>query len=1332
MSEPSVPHRVSRRKFLHLNSGLLAAVALGAAPVRASAATSSTPASATSAGTPGSAGPGVDLALYRPVQVSSTDYAPTPGAFAVDGVSAAGSAAGTGWRAAAGDPQWITVDLQAVCRIDAIGLVFEATGDTPPFEPSGGDPRADTLGDEILSSCAVAYAVAVSTDEQDWQDVYTTTTGAGGAVHLPLSAPVSARWVRLTVTQRSNENPLGLGEFQVYGTAPSDRPSAVGWTTPRHKHPAPDLVPVPDGTVPLESGWELVMDVLAASGDGVVLSRPGVETSGWFDAVVPGTVLDTLVTDGALPDPVAGMNNLRVPEALCRHSWWYRRQFQTPGGLHGSRVWLEFDGVNHEAEVWLNGTRIGTVTYPFARAAFDVTDLLHGNDGQNTLAVRIDPMPHPGSPGDKADGVSFVNSYELELDAPTYACASGWDWMPAVRDRACGIWNHVRLRPTGDVVLGDVQITTTLPNLPATDVAEVAIAVPVRNAARSARTVTVEAEFGTVRVRGSATVAAGATSTVTLAPQRVKNPKLWWPNGYGAADLYDLTLTASIAGRPSDVRRSRLGIRQIDYAYQRPTISSGQQQVVTFEPVQARYVRLYGYTRATIYGFSLFSLSLYGPNNPDTDLALHQPATASSVDGASDAPGNAVDGDPNTRWSSAFQDDQWLQVDLGAVVTIEEARVVWETAFATKYAIQVSLDGSTWADAATQTNNSPEQLKISVNGVRVMCRGGNWGFDELLRRVLDGRLDNALRLHADQNFTMIRNWLGTANREEFFALCDQYGILVWTDFWWAGDHPPNDPDGYIAVAADTIRRYRAHPCIAVWCGSNEHYPAAAIDQAVAQAIADEDPTRLYQNNSAADIVGGHGPYSWVDPVSYYSTSDFGFHTEIGIPTVSTAETMLNLAGDDPAWPIGVPWDYHDWCAQGGQAVESYRQAIEDRLGPATGLADFCAKAQFVNYESMRAIFEAWNHNLWQDAAGVLLWMSHPTWYSTVWQTYDYDFDVNGSYYGARKGCEPLHIQAALDSWQVEVVNHTPRALTGVLATAQVFDATGTAQGSPQQITVDVPISSKAAAFTVAWPWNSVTFPAVSARYVRMAGGTRATQYGFSLYTMSVYGPAEPGTDLALHQVATASSTDDPSREPGNAVDGDPTTRWSSAYEDDQWLQVDLGSVVEVDRVDLTWETAMAKTFAIETSVDGETWTSARSVTVGGLHLVRLQARDAAGDPISDNTYWHYATPSDMQALNTLPAASLTVTVLKSGTDGERSTATVQVRNTGSTVAPMVVLSLRTGADRVLPTLYSDNYLWLLPGESRAIDIDCATSDLRGASPTVQVTAFGGTPITVSV
>ena len=163
---------------------------------------------------------------------------------------------------------------------------------------------------------------------------------------------------------------------------------------------------------------------------------------------------------------------------------------------------------------------------------------------------------------------------------------------------------------------------------------------------------------------------------------------------------------------------------------------------------------------------------------------------------------------------------------------------------------------------------------------------------------------------------------------------------------------------------------------------------------------------------------------------------------------------------------GGPWFLHDWCTNGNQQVDSYQTAIETQLGTAVSLDDFCAKAQFVNYENIRAMFEAWNTKLWNDASGLMLWMSNPAHHSTVWQTYDYDLDVNGTYYGARKGCEALHVQASLTDWQVLAVNHTAQALTGATVTAELYNLSGKALAAPQSQAVTVDPSSAAPLFTV--------------------------------------------------------------------------------------------------------------------------------------------------------------------------------------------------------------------------------------------------------------------------
>ena len=404
---------VSRRVFLTTGATLLAGftadAVLPAAPASASAATAPIGAA--------------ELALYRPVTVSSTDYAPTPARFAVDRLALTG-VQGTGWRAAQGDPQWIAVDLQAPCQIEAVTLVFEATASDAAFN---GD-YSHTTGAEILSSAATSFTLDVSADGKTWQTVYQTTSGTGGEVDIPLSTPVTAQYVRMTSTARSNTNPVGLNGFQVYGTCSTPRPPAHGWTSwdasPRQ---APPLTIRPDGTVPLESGWSLTMDDLAPAGaTGASLSTATASTAGgsWIAASVPGTVQADLVAGGHLPDPVSGFNNLNVPEALSRHGWWYRRPFTLPHGFDdraGRHVWLEFDGVNHEAVAWVDGTNVGTLTHPFARAAFDITGALKADTSEHALAVQISPMPHPGTPGDKSsNGNTFVQSGELFLDSPTY------------------------------------------------------------------------------------------------------------------------------------------------------------------------------------------------------------------------------------------------------------------------------------------------------------------------------------------------------------------------------------------------------------------------------------------------------------------------------------------------------------------------------------------------------------------------------------------------------------------------------------------------------------------------------------------------------------------------------------------------------------------------------------------------------------------------------------------------------------------------------------------------------------------------------------------------
>jgi len=79
-----------------------------------------------------------------------------------------------------------------------------------------------------------------------------------------------------------------------------------------------------------------------------------------------------------------------------------------------------------------------------------------------------------------------------------------------------------------------------------------------------------------------------------------------------------------------------------------------------------------------------------------TNIAQGKTATASSLENASFPASNAVDGNTGTRWSSAFADPQWLDVDLGSSQPVCQVTLDWETAYARAFQIQVSTDNSSW------------------------------------------------------------------------------------------------------------------------------------------------------------------------------------------------------------------------------------------------------------------------------------------------------------------------------------------------------------------------------------------------------------------------------------------------------------------------------------------------------------------------------------------------------------------------------------------------------------------------------------------------------------
>ncbi len=770
--------------------------------------------------------------------------------------------------------------------------------------------------------------------------------------------------------------------------------SRAPFSPPRKRDlaPRPPLTDIGNGDLVLSGGWRL-QECRRVAATAHELSVPGYDVSSWHVATVPGTVLTTLVDQGVYPEPTYGLDNMAIPESLNREDYWYRTEFTAGAELAGRTLTLTLEGVNYAGDAWLNGRRLGEVRGAFRRGVFDVSGLVRAGE-RNALVVRVSPVPHPGIPHEESLAAGAgPNGGAMLFDGPTFYCTEGWDWIPGIRDRATGLWQDVVLHVGGEVRIGDLRIVTDLP-LPDLSTADVSIEAEIENRATEARTSVVRGAFEGVSFEKTVALAAGERRIVAFTPAelpqlRVRNPRLWWPNGYGRPELYHLTLDAvSPDGTASDRRAERFGIREVSYE---------------LTALDAR-----GETRR-------FELS------------------------PTSAPG------------------QWLVDKRHA--SIRQLPEAWVPTLAP------GAEASPAVRFIDDVATAPF-LVVRVNGRRVVCKGGNWGLDEAMKRVDRARMEPYFRLERDAHMTMVRNWCGQSTERVFYDLADEYGLMVWNDFWTSTQNwnlQPGDLDLWLANAGDTIKRFRNHPSIVIWCGRNEGVPPPYLNEGADRLVRELDGTRYYQPNSNKVSLNDSGPWVWGDPVDFFTRHGLGFTTELGLPSPPTADAVRAMMPEADWWPIGDAWAYHDWHQAHHGEVQPFMEALATSFGEATSLDDFSRKAQMLNYVGHRAMFEGLNANLWKPASGRLMWMSHPAWPSMEWQLYTSDYDAHAAYWGARKACEPLHVQLNRHDRRIVVTNTTLADVAGARVSAEILDPAGKRLAA-QSATVAAPANATTAAF----------------------------------------------------------------------------------------------------------------------------------------------------------------------------------------------------------------------------------------------------------------------------
>ncbi|MCX7006063.1 MAG: glycoside hydrolase family 2 [Kiritimatiellaeota bacterium] len=748
-----------------------------------------------------------------------------------------------------------------------------------------------------------------------------------------------------------------------------------------------------DGGWTLAGGWRMAV----VSKESKVLEE---NSPDWLPALVPGTALGTLVANGIYPDPYFGLNNLFIPDTLCRQAYVFKLDFPTPE-LNGHGATLLFNGVNYSAEFLLNGKKLGVSKGAFIRAAFEVVGLLRPAGRMNRLLVIVAPPPHPGIPHEQSskDGPG-PNGGAMCQDGPTFIACEGWDWVPGIRDRNTGLWQDVVLRPHGAVVLGDPQVVTKLP-LPQTTPAAVTISIEAINLSDQQQSGVLTANVeGLEPIKLNVTLAPNEKKLLKLDALSVAQPRLWWPNGYGKPELYGLKLAlAGANGKISDQKATRFGIREVTY------------ELSALDP-QAKIRRIE-----------------FAPTAAGEQMVVdhrHQ-ATVKTKDG--------------------------FMPSLTAAGTQSPALT-----------------------AVNDTRTAPF-LTVKVNGQRVICKGGNWGMDDGMKRVSRARLEPFIRLHRDAHCTMIRNWCGQSMEEDLFALCDEYGLMVWNEFWISTQDynmEPADAELFLDNARDCIQRFRNHPSIVLWCARNEGMPPPAINEGLDELIRKHDGTRYYQPTSRNVSLLNSGPWKHTNPADYFTKIGIGFNTEVGLPSMPTLDALRAMMPAEDLWPVSDTWAYHDWHQSGGGDVHAFDADLVKRFGVPGDLADYVRKAQMLHYENHRAAFEGMNARLWQPISGRLLWMTQPAWPSTMWQILSSDYDTAGAYYGVKKACEPVHIQMNLPDGTVAAVNNTLALIEGAKIEATVLGLDGKVLWRKDAF-LDMPANEVTAAFKIEWPTTGACF-----------------------------------------------------------------------------------------------------------------------------------------------------------------------------------------------------------------------------------------------------------------
>ena len=365
----------------------------------------------------------------------------------------------------------------------------------------------------------------------------------------------------------------------------------------------------------------------------------------------------------------------------------------------------------------------------------------------------------------------------------------------------------------------------------------------------------------------------------------------------------------------------------------------------------------------------------------------------------------------------------------------------------------------------TEKDQWGHQFRFRINGEPIFAKGADWiPADQFISRVTREKLEFYIRSARDANMNMLRVWGGGYyESDDFYDLCDQYGILVWQDFCFACNPYPLDEASFLENVAreveDQVARLHTHPSLALWCGNNEilmfDLPLPGLDRKLTKAVqqffyvtlkdqvTSLDQERPYWYGSPSSRPFGKNGNSlkegdthlwqiWhgLDPIEGYRKLPTRFCSEFGLESFPSMASIRDYTDAEDLSISQPDIANHQKSAGGNEKILYYNI---QRYGHPADFESMVYFSQLMQADGMRYAVEYWRRNLGR-CNGALYWQYNDCWPVASWASVDYAGDYKALQYHARDFYAPTAIisettKTGTDLW---IVNDRPREVKGDL------------------------------------------------------------------------------------------------------------------------------------------------------------------------------------------------------------------------------------------------------------------------------------------------------------